>query len=577
MVYNEKVMKQVYSYLSGYKKESILAPFFKLLEALLELVVPLVVASIIDKGIAGGDRGYVGIMFAVMVVLGLIGLITSVTAQFFAAKAAVGYSAELRHALFGKMQSLSFAEVDSLGAATMISRMTSDVNQVQTGVNMVLRLFLRSPFIVFGAMIMAFTVDWQSGLVFAAIIPLLVLVVGGVMGVTIPLYKKTQAKQDELLLATRENLTGARVLRAFCKEKEEISSFDRKNGALRKSQNFVGAISALMNPLTYVVVNGGIIALLAVGAIRVDSGALTQGQVLALYNYMTQILVELIKLANLIITVTKSVACANRIENVFELNRPLCVSEDRTVYTTNAVDFENVDLSYNGGGNALTDISFSVKKGETVGIIGGTGSGKTSLVNLIPHFYDVTKGRVLVDGVDVRAQDCDELREKVGVVLQKAVLFQGTIAENLRWGNENASDEQLNRALALAQATDVVEKKGGLNAFVEQNGRNLSGGQRQRLSIARALVKDPEILILDDSASALDYATDAALRTALKELRGVTTFIVSQRTSSLQHADKIVVLDEGKAVGIGTHEELLASCDVYREIYESQFKEVSHA
>lgn len=568
-------MKQVYSYLSGYKKESFFAPFFKLTEALLELVVPLVVASIIDDGIGKGDRGYVGIMFAVMVALGLVGLIASVTAQYFAAKAAVGYSARLRHALFGKMQSLSFAEVDSLGAATMIARMTSDVNQVQTGVNMVLRLFLRSPFIVFGAMIMAFTVDWQSGLVFAALIPLLILVVGLVMGITVPLYKKTQAKQDELLLATRENLTGARVLRAFCKEEEEISSFDRKNGALRKSQNIVGAISALMNPMTYVVVNGGIIALLAVGAIRVDTGALTQGQVLALYNYMTQILVELIKLANLIITVTKSVACANRIEKVFELNRPLATSDDRQAYTQNAVDFENVDLSYNGGGNALSGISFSVKKGETVGIIGGTGSGKSSLVNLIPHFYDATGGRVLVNGVDVQAQDCDELRQKVGIVLQKAVLFQGTIAENLRWGNENATDEELTRALALAQATDVVEKKGGLNAFVEQNGRNLSGGQRQRLSIARALVKNPEILILDDSASALDYATDAALRAALKGLDGVTTFIVSQRTSSLQHADKIVVLDEGKTVGIGTHEELLSSCAVYREIYESQFKEVS--
>lgn len=568
-------MKQVYSYLSGYKKESFFAPFFKLTEALLELVVPLVVASIIDDGIGKGDRGYVGIMFAVMVALGLVGLIASVTAQYFAAKAAVGYSARLRHALFGKMQSLSFAEVDSLGAATMIARMTSDVNQVQTGVNMVLRLFLRSPFIVFGAMIMAFTVDWQSGLVFAALIPLLILVVGLVMGITVPLYKKTQAKQDELLLATRENLTGARVLRAFCKEEEEISSFDRKNGALRKSQNIVGAISALMNPMTYVVVNGGIIALLAVGAIRVDTGALTQGQVLALYNYMTQILVELIKLANLIITVTKSVACANRIEKVFELNRPLATSDDRQAYTQNAVDFENVDLSYNGGGNALSGISFSVKKGETVGIIGGTGSGKSSLVNLIPHFYDATGGRVLVNGVDVQAQDCDELRQKVGIVLQKAVLFQGTIAENLRWGNENATDEELTRALALAQATDVVEKKGGLNAFVEQNGRNLSGGQRQRLSIARALVKNPEILILDDSASALDYATDAALRSALKGLDGVTTFIVSQRTSSLQHADKIVVLDEGKTVGIGTHEELLSSCAVYREIYESQFKEVS--
>lgn len=563
--------------MSSYKKESALAPFFKLLEALLELAVPLIVASIIDDGIAKGNRAHVGWMFAAMVALGVVGLIASVTAQYFAAKAAVGYSAKLRRSLFDKMQSLSFAEVDSLGSATMIARMTSDVNQVQTGVNMVLRLLLRSPFIVFGAMIMAFTVDWQSGLVFAAIIPVLTLVIVGVMGVTIPLYKKTQGKQDELLLSTRENLTGARVLRAFCKEEEEIAAFDRKNKALCKSQNFVGAISAFMNPMTYVVINAGIIALLSVGAFRVDAGNLTQGQVLALYNYMSQILVELIKLANLIITITKSLACANRIEKVFELNTPLRKTQNTAVYTQNAVDFENVNFSYNGGGNALTDISFSVRKGETVGVIGGTGSGKSSLVNLIPHFYDATGGRVLVNGVDVQAQETDVLRKKIAVVLQKAVLFKGTIRENLRWGNETATDEQLSRAIDLAQARDVVEKKGGLDGFIEQKGRNLSGGQRQRLSIARALVKEPEILILDDSASALDYATDAALRCSLKELQGVTTFIVSQRTSSLQHADKIVVLDEGRMVGIGTHEELLRSCTVYKEIYESQFKEASHA
>jgi ABC-type multidrug transport system fused ATPase/permease subunit len=569
-------MKKVFSYLGSYKKEAVLAPLFKLLEALFELIVPLVVASIVDNGIAKGDKAYIGWMFALLVALGLVGLLASVTAQYFAAKAAVGYSTKLRHSLFDKMQSLSFAEVDKLGAATMIARMTGDVNQVQTGVNMTLRLFLRSPFIVFGAMVMALCVDSQVGLIFVGVIPVLFAVVAIIMAVTIPLYKKTQARQDELLLSTRENLTGARVLRAFCKEEEEISSFDKKNSALVKSQNIVGIISALMNPLTYVLINAGIILLLYVGAIRVDAGNLTQGQVLALYNYMSQILVELIKLANLIVTITKALACANRIEKVFDLNSPLQHNDDTTVYTQNAVDFENVSLSYNGGGNALEGITFSVKKGETVGVIGGTGSGKSSLVNLIPHFYDATVGRVLVDGVDVKAQNTEELREKVGVVLQKAVLFKGTIRENLLWGNENATDEELMRAVERAQAADVVAAKGGLDAPIEQSGKNLSGGQRQRLSIARALVKDPSVLILDDSASALDYATDAALRKSISELTGVTTFIVSQRTSSLRHADKIIVLDEGKAVGMGTHEELLENCDVYREIYDSQFKEVAH-
>ena len=571
-------MKKVFSYLSEYKKESVLAPLFKLLEACFELAVPLVVASIVDRGIGQGDQGYIVGMFFVLIALGAVGLAASITAQYFAAKAAVGYSCRLRRSLFEKMQSLSFAEIDSLGSATMIARMTVDVNQVQTGVNMTLRLLLRSPFIVFGAMIMAFTVDWQAGVVFAIVIPVLAAVVALIMGVTIPMYKKTQARQDGLLLSVRENLTGVRVLRAFCKEEEEIALFDRKNAALKKSQNIVGAISSLMNPLTYAIVNAGIIALLYVGAIRVDAGALTQGEVLALYNYMSQILVELIKLANLIITVTKSLACARRIERVFELNKPLQRIADATVYTSNAVDFENVALSYNGGGNALEGISFSVKKGETVGVIGGTGSGKSSLVNLIGHFYDATAGRVLVDGVDVKAQDPEALRERVGMVLQKAVLFKGTIRENLLWGNENATDEELMRAVAIAQAADVVAAKGGLDGMIEQNGRNLSGGQRQRLSIARALVKNPEILVLDDSASALDYATDAALRHAIAALPDrPTTFIVSQRTSSLQHADKIVVLDEGKAVGIGTHEELLEYCEVYREIYESQFKEAAHA
>ena len=540
--------------------------------------MPLVVAAIVDRGIGQGDRGYILGMFFVLIALGAVGLAAAVTAQYFAAKAAVGHSTLLRRSLFEKMQSLSFAEVDQLGAATMIARMTVDVNQVQTGVNMALRLFLRSPFIVFGAMIMAFTVDVQAGIVFAVVIPVLSLVVALIMGVTIPMYKKTQAKQDGLLLSVRENLTGVRVLRAFCKEKEEIAAFDKKNAALKKSQNAVGAISALMNPLTYAIINAGIIALLYVGAIRVDGGALTQGEVLALYNYMSQILVELIKLANLIITVTKSLACARRIERVFELNNPLERSDDTAVHTDNAVDFENVALSYNGGGNALEGITFSVKRGETVGVIGGTGSGKSSLVNLIARFYDATEGRVLVDGVDVRAQDTAALRERVGMVLQKAVLFKGTIRENLRWGNENATDAELMRAVETAQAADVVAAKGGLDGEIEQGGRNLSGGQKQRLSIARALVKKPEILVLDDSASALDYATDAALRHAIAALpEKPTTFIVSQRTSSLQHADKIVVLEEGKAVGIGTHEELLEYCEVYREIYESQFKEAAHA
>ncbi len=571
-------MKKVYSFLNAYKKEAVLAPLFKLLEVCFELAVPLVVASIVDNGIGKGDRGHILVMFALLIGLGFVGLLSAVTAQYFAAKAAVGYSTKLRHALFKKMQSLSFAEVDKLGAATLISRMTGDVNQVQTGVNMVLRLVLRSPFVVFGAMIMAFTVDVQAGGVFAVTVPVLAVVILIIMAITIPLYKKAQEKQDSILLSTRENLTGARVLRAFCKEEEEIAAFDKKNDTHARRQNIVGAISALMNPLTYAVVNAGIIALLYVGAIRVDTGVLTQGQVLALYNYMSQILIELIKLANLIITVTKALACANRIESVFALNNPLQTSTDTAVYTDNAVDFQNVSLSYNGGGNALEGITFSVKKGETVGVIGGTGSGKSSLVNLISHFYDATQGKVLVNGVDVKAQNLETLREKVGVVLQKAVLFKGTVRENLLWGNKTATDEEIMQAVTLAQATDVVAAKGGLDGKIEQKGRNLSGGQRQRLSIARALVKKPEILILDDSASALDYATDAALRKAIQDMKEKpTTFIVSQRTSSLRHADKIIVLDEGKMVNIGTHDELLRTSEIYREIYESQFKEATHA
>lgn len=570
-------MKQVLSYLKFYRKQVVLAPLFKLLEALLELAVPLVVAAIVDKGIPSGDKGYILAMFFLLFGLGLVGLLSSVTAQYFAARAAVGHSTRLRRSLFEKMQSLSFAEVDKLGAANMISRMTGDVNQVQTGVNMVLRLFLRSPFIVFGAVIMAFFVDVPSGMVFAVALPVLTLIVVGIMAITLPLYKRSQEKLDGLLLSTRENLTGARVLRAFCKEGAEIAAFDRKNVEYTKRRNFVGSISAAMNPLTYAVVNAAIIALLYVGGIRVDSGLLTQGQVLALYNYMSQILIELIKLANLIVTITKSIASAHRIEEVFSLNNPLKTSADATVYTDNAVDFQNVCLSYAGGGNALENITFSVKKGQTVGIIGGTGSGKTSLVRLISHFYDPTEGTVLVNGVNVQAQNIQILREKVATVLQKSVLFEGTVRENIRWGNPAATDEQILHAVALAQATDVVNSKGGLDGKIEQKGRNLSGGQKQRLSIARALVKNPEILILDDSSSALDYATDAALRKALATLPKTTTFIVSQRTASLQHADIIVVLDEGKMVGLGTHAELLNSCEVYREIYQSQFKEVHHA
>ncbi|MBO7736532.1 MAG: ABC transporter ATP-binding protein, partial [Clostridia bacterium] len=550
-------MKQVLSYLKFYRKQVVLAPLFKLLEALLELAVPLVVAAIVDKGIPSGDRGYILAMFFLLFGLGLVGLLSSVTAQYFAARAAVGHSTRLRRSLFGKMQSLSFAEVDRLGAANMISRMTGDVNQVQTGVNMVLRLFLRSPFIVFGAVIMAFFVDVPSGMVFAVALPLLTLIVVGIMAITLPLYKRSQEKLDELLLSTRENLTGARVLRAFCKEGAEIAAFDKKNVEYTKRRNFVGGISAVMNPLTYAVVNAAIIALLYVGGIRVDSGLLTQGQVLALYNYMSQILIELIKLANLIVTITKSIASAHRIEEVFSLNNPLKTSADTTVYTDNAVDFQNVCLSYAGGGNALENITFSVKKGQTVGIIGGTGSGKTSLVRLISHFYDPTEGTVLINGVNVQAQSTEILREKVATVLQKSVLFEGTVRENIRWGNPTATDEQILHAVALAQATDVVNAKGGLDGKIEQKGRNLSGGQKQRLSIARALVKNTEILILDDSSSALDYATDAALRKALATLPQTTTFIVSQRTASLQHADTIVVLDEGKMVGLGTHAELL--------------------
>ena len=593
-------MKKILPYFKPYKAESLLGPLFKLLEATFELVVPFIVALIIDKGLGarvdGGypyaDKSYIAIMCAVLGGFGLVGLVCAVTAQYFAAKAATGVSTQLRKALFAKLQSLSYSDMDTLGTSAMLTRMTNDVNQLQSGINMVLRLFLRSPFIVFGAMIMAFFIDRHSALVFVGTIPVLSAVVFAVMLVCMPLYKKSQGKLDKVLLSTRENLTGARVLRAFCKEDDEKRLFAERNGELTKSQKFVGGISALMNPLTYALINGAIIVLIYVGALRVDYGNLSQGSVLALYNLMTQILVELIKLANLIITVTKAAACGSRIEGVLDRESSLkllpageentsaggkgegsIVSESGETLQA-FVEFDRVSMRYKGGGeNSLTDIDFRLKRGETVGVIGGTGSGKTTLVNLVPHFYDVTEGSVRVAGKDVRAYDPKVLRDKIGVVPQKAVLFKGTIRENLQWGKADATDEELMAAARAAQADKVIEDKGGLDAPVEQGGRNFSGGQKQRLTIARALVRRPEILILDDSASALDYATDAALRRALKELDyAPTVFVVSQRTSAMNGADKIVVLDEGRAAGIGTHEELLKDCPVYREIYESQHK-----
>lgn len=577
------IMKGLLIYLKDYKKESILGPLFKLLEASFELIVPLVVASMIDLGIANGDKGYVIKMCLIMAALGVTGLISSVTAQFFAAKAAVGFAAKLRHALFAHIEKLSFSNMDSQGTATLITRMTSDINQLQSGVNMVLRLFLRSPFIVFGAMIMAFTVDVKAALIFVVVIPFLSVVVFGILFLSIPLFGKVQNNLDQVLSLTRENLTGGRVIRAFGKEQDEIEKFDCQTDALKHIQVMSAKISALMNPLTYIIINGGLIVLIYTGALRVEAGILTQGQVVALVNYMSQILVELVKLANLIITVTKAVACGNRVADVFEITAGMGQKADVSNKTSGSnfsegeavgeVCFEHVSMRYHEGGEeALTDISFQAGRGETIGVIGGTGSGKTSLVHLIPRFYDVSKGCVKVDGIDVREYDTTILRDKIGIVMQKAVLFKGTIRENLLWGNENATDEELWQALKTAQAEEfVIQKDGKLDAPVEQEGRNLSGGQRQRLSIARALVKKPEILILDDSASALDYATDAKLRKALKEIPGEpTVFIVSQRASSLMHADKIIVLDDGVVTGIGTHEQLLESCEIYQEIYYSQ-------
>ncbi|MDO4291881.1 MAG: ABC transporter ATP-binding protein [Eubacteriales bacterium] len=573
-------MRKLLYYLKGYERETVLAPLFKMLEALFELFVPLVMAAVIDRGIAGQDRPYIVRMCLLLVVLGVIGLVCSITAQYFAAKAATGFSTRLRHALFAHIQGLSYTELDQMGTSTLITRMTSDINQVQSGVNLVLRLFLRSPFIVFGAMIMAFTVDVRAALVFVVAIPLLSLVVFGIMLFTMPLYKRVQGALDRVLGLTRENLTGVRVIRAFNKEQEEWESYREKNEALTGLQKFVGGISGLMNPLTYVIVNVSIIALLYAGALRVDSGALTQGQVVALVNYMSQILVELVKLANLIITVTKAIACGNRVESVLEQKNSMSTGRKAAADKSGApeegcVVFDRVGLTYAGAGSAsLTGISFSAKKGETVGIIGGTGSGKTSLVNLIPRFYDVTEGAVYVNGKDVREQEPERLRSGIGIVPQKAELFAGTIADNLRWGKRDAADSELWEALELSQAREFVEKKPeGLASVVAQGGKNLSGGQRQRLTIARALVRKPSILILDDSASALDFATDAALRRALGGMEDrPTTFIVSQRTSSIRHADRILVLEDGRMAGLGTHQELLESCPVYQEIYYSQFE-----
>ncbi len=573
-------MKKLLIYLKDYKKETVLGPLFKLLEASFELIIPLVVASMIDKGIPAKDSGHIVKMCLIMAALGLIGLICAVTAQFFAAKAAVGFATKLRHGLFAHIQKLSFSRMDEEGTSTLITRMTSDINQVQSGVNLVLRLFLRSPFIVFGAMIMAFTVDVKGALVFVVVIPVLSAIVFGIMLISIPMFKKVQSGLDKVLGITRENLTGVRVVRAFGQEETEIEKFDAETDVLKGLQMTAAKISALMNPLTYVVVNAGLIALLYIGAVRVEAGILSQGQVVALVNYMSQILVELVKLASLIITVTKAVACGNRIQSIFEI--PAGMEQDKAGKSTDGeqslggtVEFNHVSLRYHEGGEeALTDIHFRANRGDTIGVIGGTGSGKSSLVNLIPRFYDVEQGSVKVDGKDVREYELTELRDKIGIVMQKAVLFKGTIRENLLWGNENATQEELWEALRIAQAEEfVLKKEGKLDEKIEQEGRNLSGGQKQRLSIARALVKKPEILILDDSASALDYATDAALRKALKEMPGETTvFIVSQRASSLMHADLIIVLDDGDVVGMGTHEELLKSCEVYQEIYYSQFE-----
>lgn len=572
-------------YLKDYKKESILAPLFKLLEAFFELMVPLVMANIIDYGISNRNMGYIGKMGLLLLLLGVVGLASSITAQFFAAKAAVGVSTKLRQALFDHIEDLSFTDIDKAGTSTMITRMTSDVNQVQSGINMTLRLFLRSPIIVFGAMIMAFTIDVKCALIFVVAIPLLSIVVFGIILSTIPMYKKVQSRLDQVLGITRENLTGVRVIRAFHQEAKEEERFRENNEALSAMQIFVGKISACMNPVTYVIVNGAIIALIYTGAVQVNIGNLSQGEVVAIINYMNQILVELVKLANLIVTMTKALACADRVASVFEIGADAAYAEksvqnqklaDKVDKKAPFLNFKHVSLTYQGAGApTLQDMNFTVNRGDTVGIIGGTGSGKTSLVNLIPGFYPATEGEILLEGRDIRTMSDEELRGRIGVVPQKAVLFKGTIRSNLQWGKPDATEEEMWKALELAQASEVVDgKPGKLDATVAQNGKNFSGGQRQRLTIARALVRNPEILILDDSASALDYATDAKLRAAIRTLEDkTTTFIVSQRASTIRHADKIIVLDDGEIAGMGTHDELLKDCTVYQEIYYSQYPE----
>ena len=566
-------MKKLIKYLKGYVPETVFGPLFKLLEAALELIVPLVIAGLIDNGIAKGDKPYIVKMCLLLVLLGAVGLAFSVTAQYFAAKASCGFVSKLRYALFGHIQTLSYTEIDKIGTNTLITRMTGDSNQVQTGLNLTLRLLLRSPFVVFGAMIMAFTIDVKSALTFAVVIPLLCVVVFGIMLISMPLYKKVQARLDGVLGKTRENLHGARVIRAFCREDEETDEFERRNEALTDMQKFVGKISALMNPITYILINAATLVLIYTGAVRVNLGNLSQGQVVALYNYMAQILVELVKMANLIISITKALASAGRIAAVFDTEGSMKYGDAALTDLGDGIVFEGVSLKYQGAGEeSVKNISFTAKRGETIGIIGGTGSGKTSLINLIPRFYDATDGKITIGGRDISEYSKDGLREAVGIVPQKAVLFSGTVRENMKWGSADATDEEILRAIEIAQGSEIIKNKGGLDARIEQGGKNLSGGQRQRLTIARALVGKPKILILDDSASALDFATDAALRRAIAEnTKDTTVFIVSQRASSIMHADKIILLDDGEAAAIGTHSELLEKSQIYKEIYETQF------
>ena len=568
-------MKQLLPFLKNYKIQSFLAPLFKMLEAIFELIVPLVVASIINDGIREGNLKLVVSKALLLVVLAVVGMVAAITAQYFAAKAATGFATEVRHALFKRIQTFSFNEIDSIGTSTLITRMTNDVNQAQSTVNMVLRLFLRSPFIVAGAFVMAFTIDAKISLIFLLVIVLLSIVVSVIMKCTVPMYKNVQNTLDSVTLMTRENLTGARVIRAFTEEDDEYNKFKERNNLLAHFQRSVGRISALMNPITYIIINLGIVLLIYSGALKVESGTLNQGQVVALYNYMSQILVELVKFASLIVTITKGFASGGRIANVLNVQNTLEHTDDNKVYDNHAVCFDNVSLTYQGAGEeSLTDISFFADKGQTVGVIGSTGSGKSSLVNLIPHYYDATKGRVTVNGRDVKSVDKEELRSNIGFVMQKAVLFAGTVRDNIKWGKKDATDEEINEALRIAQVYDNVYAKEGLDTLIEQNGANLSGGQKQRLSIARAIVSKPEIIVLDDSASALDFATEKALREAILLLDyKPTLFIVSERTSSILSADKIIVLEDGQIVDVGTNEQLLKSCEIYREIYFSQFSE----